>query len=211
MSSSLFLETQKVHWIVKGHISLICLPLLLIFQCINMIFMDVIKIKCKFTPMALFQSFSGGQDVKPIEVSFSRWLDKGEAVNRYNGTLLSHKKQNTAICNDMDGLSEYHAWWPKSDRKSYETNDSLIYGWKGSNTRVWWRQVLWLWVVGTQCNVKVMYHRNVYLFDPYIILLTNVTPNKFNKSKNRNYFYGYINSKYWKNTIMYHYQARKNF
>ena len=35
----------------------------------------------------------------------------------YNGTLLSHKKeQNFAICSNMDGLAGHYAKWNKSDR-----------------------------------------------------------------------------------------------
>ena len=39
-----------------------------------------------------------------------RGLDKGDIIHIYNGILLSHKKrQNTAICDNEDGPSEYYA------------------------------------------------------------------------------------------------------
>ena len=42
----------------------------------------------------------------------------------YNGILLSHKKEwNNAICSNMDGSSDYHTKWSKSDieRQTYDS------------------------------------------------------------------------------------------
>ena len=44
---------------------------------------------------------------------------------------------------------------------------------KGKWALIWWWKMIWLWVVGTQCNTQFMYHGNLHL-----ILLTNVTPIK---------------------------------
>ena len=48
-----------------------------------------------------------------------------EVVHIYNGVLLSHKtEQNTVICRNMDGHTDSHSQWCKSDRKwqiSYDT------------------------------------------------------------------------------------------
>ena len=51
-------------------------------------------------------------------MSINRGIDKENVVHIYNGILLSHKKeQNNAICSDMDGPTDYHTEWSKSDRE----------------------------------------------------------------------------------------------
>ena len=68
--------------------------------------------------------FHGGQDMETTKVHFDRWLDKKDVVHIYNEISLSCKKrQNTAICNNMDGSWDYHAKWNKSDIKSWEPYD----------------------------------------------------------------------------------------
>ena len=43
-------------------------------------------------------------------------MDEEDVAHIYNGILLSHKKEwNFAICNDMDGLGGYYAYWNKPD------------------------------------------------------------------------------------------------
>ena len=38
----------------------------------------------------------------------------------YKRTSLSHKKkQNNAICSDMDGFRDYHTKWSKSEKDKY--------------------------------------------------------------------------------------------
>ena len=35
----------------------------------------------------------------------------------HNGILLSHKKEQNAICSDMDGMRDSHTKWSKSERE----------------------------------------------------------------------------------------------
>ena len=48
----------------------------------------------------------------------NRWVDK-EDVHIYNGILLSHKKENVAICSNMNGPRAYHTKQSKSERDKY--------------------------------------------------------------------------------------------
>ena len=49
-------------------------------------------------------------------------------THKYNGILFSHKKEwNLAICNDMDGATEYYAKQSKSEKDKYHMI-SLICG-----------------------------------------------------------------------------------
>ena len=42
-------------------------------------------------------------------MSVGRGMDKEDVVYIYNGTLLSHKKeQNNAICSNVDATRDYH-------------------------------------------------------------------------------------------------------
>ena len=42
-------------------------------------------------------------------MSINRGLDKDNVVCKYNGILLSHKKElNNPICRNMDRLRDYH-------------------------------------------------------------------------------------------------------
>jgi len=50
-------------------------------------------------------------------MSVNRGMDKEDMVHTHNGVLLSHKKElNTAICSSLDGPSDDHTKWSKSDR-----------------------------------------------------------------------------------------------
>ena len=54
----------------------------------------------------------------------------------YNGILLSHKKeQNWVICRDMDGHSDCHTEWSKSEREK-EISYINAYMW---NLEKWYR------------------------------------------------------------------------
>ena len=47
-------------------------------------------------------------------------MNKEEVVHIYNGILLSHNEEwNNAICRNMDGLSDYHTKWKKSEKDKY--------------------------------------------------------------------------------------------
>ena len=35
----------------------------------------------------------------------------------YNGIILSHKKYENAICNNIDGLRDYHTKWSQKERQ----------------------------------------------------------------------------------------------
>ena len=84
-----------------------------------------------------------------------RGLDKEDVVHIYNGILLSHKKErNNAICNNMDGPTDYHTKRSKSDRErqiwyditymwnlKYDTNELIYETEIDSQT---WRTDLWL-------------------------------------------------------------------
>lgn len=61
--------------------------------------------------MIISKSIHGGQDVETTKVPFARWLDKGDVVNIYNGTLLSYKwRWNTAIGDTWDGVTRLENW-----------------------------------------------------------------------------------------------------
>ena len=50
----------------------------------------------------------------------SKWTDKEDAVQIYNGILLSPKKEwNNAIYSNMDGPKDYHTKWSKSEKDKY--------------------------------------------------------------------------------------------
>jgi len=50
------------------------------------------------------------QDMEAMSVFINRWMNKQDMVIYiYNGILLSHKKWNFAICNNMDGVEGYFA------------------------------------------------------------------------------------------------------
>ena len=51
----------------------------------------------------------------PSYLSLSLWERERE---RYDGTLLSHKKKlNNTICSKKDGPRDYHTKWSKSERQ----------------------------------------------------------------------------------------------
>ena len=51
-------------------------------------------------------------------MSTDRWVDKENVVHMYNGILLSHKKEwNNVICSNMDGPTDDHTKWSKSERE----------------------------------------------------------------------------------------------
>ena len=58
------------------------------------------------------------QDTEAKQVLINKWLSKEDRVNTHIRThkriLPSHKKQNLAICNNMDGPHGYYAKWNES-------------------------------------------------------------------------------------------------
>ena len=45
-------------------------------------------------------------------------MDKEDVVHRYNGILLSHKKEwNNATCSNLDATRDHHTKWSKSERE----------------------------------------------------------------------------------------------
>jgi len=58
------------------------------------------------------------QIMEATQVSTDRWVDKD--VYRYNGILLSHKKEwNLAIYDNMDGPWGHYAKWKKLEKDKY--------------------------------------------------------------------------------------------
>ena len=43
-----------------------------------------------------------------------------------NGILLSHRKQNLAICGNLDACTRYYAKWNKSDREKTNTMNAYV-------------------------------------------------------------------------------------
>ena len=53
-------------------------------------------------------------------MSIDRGMDKEDVVHTYDGILLCHKKEwNNAICSNMDGPTDYHTKWSKSEKDKY--------------------------------------------------------------------------------------------
>jgi len=52
-------------------------------------------------------------------MSIDRGMDKKDVAHiyLYNEILLSHEKQNNAICKDMDGPRDYQTEWNKSEKE----------------------------------------------------------------------------------------------
>ena len=44
-------------------------------------------------------------------------MDKEDVVHVYNGILLSHKKEWSNFCNNMDATRGYYTKWGKSERE----------------------------------------------------------------------------------------------
>ena len=59
-------------------------------------------------------------------MSIDRGMDNG--IYTHTGILLSHKKGNNAICNNMDGPRDYHTKWNKPDRER-ELSYDITYMW----------------------------------------------------------------------------------
>ena len=52
------------------------------------------------------------QDMETALISINRWVDKEDVVQKYNGILLSHKKEwKNAICSNMNATRGYHTKW----------------------------------------------------------------------------------------------------
>lgn len=51
---------------------------------------------------------------------------------------------------------------------------------RGKGVKYRWQQMIWIWVVGTQYNTKIIYHRIVHL-KPHFI--NQCHPNEFNKKE----------------------------
>ena len=44
-------------------------------------------------------------------------MDKEDVIRIYKGILFSHKKQTNAVCNNIDGLRDYHTKCSKPERQ----------------------------------------------------------------------------------------------
>ena len=56
-----------------------------------------------FTATRVYNS----QDMGATSMSINRGLDK-DVAHIYNGIVLSHKKQNNAICSNVNDNGDYH-------------------------------------------------------------------------------------------------------
>ena len=66
-------------------------------------------------PSVQWSPIYGSQDMEVTLMSINRGMDKDD-VYIYNEILLSHnKEQNDAICSNMDGPTDCHTEWYKSD------------------------------------------------------------------------------------------------
>ena len=72
-------------------------------------------------------------------MSIDRGMDKEDVVHTYNGILLSHKKQNNAICSNMDATKDYHAKWNQSERER-----NTVWYHLNVESKMWHRQT-YLW------------------------------------------------------------------
>ena len=69
-------------------------------------------------------------------MSINRGMNKEDMVHKYNGILLSHKKEwNSAICRDVDGPRDCHTEWSKSEREK-QISYNITYMW---NLEEWYR------------------------------------------------------------------------
>ena len=61
-------------------------------------------------------------------MSINKEMDK-DVVQTYNWIILSHKKKewNNAISSNMDGPTDYHTKWSKSDKDKYAYD--ITYTW----------------------------------------------------------------------------------
>ena len=83
------------------------------------------------------------QVMKATWMPIDRRMDKEDVVHRYNGILLSHKKeQNWVICRDADASRVCHTEWSKSEREkqilyinAYMWKVEKGYRWTGLQSR----------------------------------------------------------------------------
>ena len=70
-------------------------------------------------------------------VSTERWLDKDVVVHKYNGILLSHKKDGICVsCGEMDEPRAWYTEWRKSEREKQIYINEYIYGiWKNGTDK----------------------------------------------------------------------------
>lgn len=77
-------------------------------------------------PSVRWSIIYNSQDMNKTQVSSSRWMDKEDTAPTHNGTLLGWKKENDAICSDLDELGGYYFLaGNKSDRET-DTVISLV-------------------------------------------------------------------------------------
>ena len=67
------------------------------------------------------------QDMEAAHVSVNRWVDETTTGHLSGGILLGCKKENSTLCNSMDGLREHYAKWIKPEKDKYHMI-SLICG-----------------------------------------------------------------------------------
>ena len=67
--------------------------------------------------------------METTHVSTERWMDKDVVVHKYNGILLSHKKDGICVsCCEMDEPRAWYTEWRKSEREKQIYINEYIYG-----------------------------------------------------------------------------------
>ena len=103
------------------------------------------NLKRHMHPNVYSSTIYNSQDMEATKVSIDRWMDKEDVVcismcvyththtHTQNGILLSNKKEwNNAICSKVDGPTDYHTKWSKSDRER-QILYIIIYMWNLKN------------------------------------------------------------------------------
>ena len=61
---------------------------------------------------------------RAAKVFINRWIDKEDVVYEHSGILLTMKRENSAICSNMDGPRIYHTKCSKSERETQISNNT---------------------------------------------------------------------------------------
>ena len=63
-------------------------------------------------PHVYSSTVNNSQSMERAQMSIDGWMDKEDAVCKYNGVLVGNQKEwNLAICNYVDGTGGYYAKW----------------------------------------------------------------------------------------------------
>jgi len=78
--------------------------------------------------------------MEATQMSINRWMDKEAVVRKYNGIVLSHKKEHIWVhSNQVDGPRAYYTEWSKSEREK-QISYINAYIW---NLERWYQWTYW--------------------------------------------------------------------